>query len=305
MDRREFLKLQAGAALLAAGAASGVLSPGKAFSQANPDIAVVEGAPGAATRASVELLGGMGRFVKKGDRVVIKPNMSFTEGPDSASTTHPEVVSALARMCLESGASSVLVLDNTLFDPESCMKKTGIRDACAEVSGGLVHALSDDAFFQEKKIENGHVLTDALVMKDVLRADKIIAAPVAKSHSGAGVSLSMKGMMGLVLERGIMHRKGLHESIVDLCTIIPAHLAVVDATRVLTSNGPRGPGKVIRPGKVIASADMVAADAYTVASFEWYGKMYKPRQVRHIRMAHEQGLGRMDVENLTVKSLRL
>jgi uncharacterized protein (DUF362 family) len=139
-------------------------------------------------------------------------------------------------------------------------------------------------------------------MRDVLEADVLIAAPVAKSHGSSGVSLSMKGMMGLIWNRSVMHwRYDLHASIVDLCTILRPGLTLIDATRVLTTNGPGGPGTVIRPDTVIASRDMVAADAMTVQMFEWYGRKMEPRQVRHIKLAHERGLGRMDVGNLSVR----
>ena len=139
------------------------------------------------------------------------------------------------------------------------------------------------------------------IMTEVLEADVLIAAPVAKHHGGAGVSLTMKGMMGLIYNRGVMHsRYDLHTSIVDLCTRLKAHLALIDATRVLTTNGPGGPGKVERPRTVIASRDMVAADAMAVSMFRWYDKQVEPRQVKYIRMAHERSLGRMDVENLRV-----
>jgi uncharacterized protein (DUF362 family) len=141
-------------------------------------------------------------------------------------------------------------------------------------------------------------------MKDVLDSQVLIAAPVAKSHGSTGVSLSMKGMMGLVWNRSIMHwRHNLHDAIVDLCTVLKPSLVVVDATRVLTSDGPGGPGTVITPRTVVASRDMVAADAYTVQAFEWYGQKLGPDKVRHIRLAHERGLGRMDVQSLIVKKV--
>ena len=144
------------------------------------------------------------------------------------------------------------------------------------------------------------------VMQDVLEADVLIAAPVAKSHGSAGVSLSMKGMMGLVYNRWVMHvRYDLHESIVDLASLLKPQLTVIDATRVLSTDGPSGPGKVLRPNTVIASHDMVAADAQAIQMFEWYGRRFAPRQVKHVRIAHERGLGRMDVENLTKKEVRL
>jgi len=110
--------------------------------------------------------------------------------------------------------------------------------------------------------------------------------------------------MGLIWDRRIMHsRYNLNTSIVDMNLKVKPHLAIIDATRVLTTGGPGGPGKVITPGEVIASADPVAADAMAVASYEWYGRRMQPHQVPHIRQAHERGLGRMDIENLQVKRL--
>ncbi len=138
-------------------------------------------------------------------------------------------------------------------------------------------------------------------MKDVLTAVCLIAAPTAKSHHATGVSLSMKGMMGLVYDRWTMHQQGLNGAVVSLAAFLKPKLVVVDATRVLSTNGPRGPGEIIPMNTIIASADMVAADAKTVEMCTWYGKRFKPRQIEHIRLAHEQGLGRMDIEKLVVK----
>jgi uncharacterized protein (DUF362 family) len=138
-----------------------------------------------------------------------------------------------------------------------------------------------------------------MVMKDVLESDVLISAPVAKSHGSTGVSLSMKGMMGLIWNRGIMHYlHDLDESIVDLSTLLKPALVVVDGTRVLSTNGPGGPGRVLKMDTVIASGDMVSADAMAVSMFEWYGRKMEPRQVRHIRLAHERRLGRMDIEGM-------
>jgi uncharacterized protein (DUF362 family) len=158
------------------------------------------------------------------------------------------------------------------------------------------------SFYQEAEIAGAVDMHRNSFMRDVLEADVLIAAPVAKSHSGAGVSLSLKGQMGLILDRGAMHsRYDLAPAIVDLNMRLKPNLAVIDATRVLTTGGPGGPGKVITPGEVIASADPVAADALAVASYEWYGQKLQPRQVTHIRLAHERGLGRMDVENMIIR----
>jgi uncharacterized protein (DUF362 family) len=269
-----------------------------------PDVAVVKGEAGPATRAAVNLLGGMGRFVKAGQKVVIKPNMSFAQGVDSATTTHPEVVREVLIMCKEAGAAKIRVLDHSLQNAEKSLQNSGILDSCNSVEEGICRHLMDASFYQDADLPAAKEMHSNAFMRDVLEADVLIAVPVAKSHGSAGVSLSLKGQMGLILSRGIMHsRYSLADSIVDLNSFIRPHLAIIDATRVLTSNGPGGPGLVIRPGEVIASADPLAADATAVASYEWYGRKITPKQVKHLQLAFERGLGRLDIENLITKRI--
>ena len=275
-----------------------------ALADGTPDVGIAKGSPAAATRAAVELLGGMGRFVKAGQKVVIKPNMSFARDPESATNTHPEVVREVLVMCKEAGASRIRVLDHSLQDPEKSLDLSGIRPACNSVEEGICHHLLGAGFYREDSLPEATEMRTNAFMRDVMDADVLIAVPVAKSHSSAGVSLSMKGQMGLIMDRRIMHaRYDLSTAIVDLNSRIKPHLAIIDATRVLTTGGPGGPGHVIKPGEVIASADPVAADATAVAAYEWYGKKMQPRQVPHIRMAHERGLGRMDIENLLTRTV--
>ena len=302
MDRRRFLKWQM-QGLLALGASGPLFGLARsALADVRPDIAVAKGSPAAAARAAVDLLGGMGRFVKAGDKVVIKPNMSFARSPEEAANTHPDVVREVLVLCKEAGAGQVRVLDHSLMDPERSLELSGIRAACDGVEEGICRHLMAESFYREADIMSAAEMHSNAFMRDVLEADVIIAVPVAKSHGGAGVSLSLKGQMGLIYDRRSMHsRYSLDASIVDLNGLIRPHLAVIDATRVLSTNGPNGPGTVLTPGEVIASADPVAADATAVASYEWYGRMMQPRQVAHIRLAHERGLGRMDIENLVTR----
>ncbi len=296
MDRRMFLRQVKG--MLCFAGVSMLFPSGLRAQQKTPDIAVVKGSIAPAVKKAVEMLGGIDRFVKKGNRVVIKPNMSFDTGPERASNTHPEVVKTLAEMCRKAGAGRVLVLDNPLRPAERCIENSGKGAACSSIERGMARTVTDASRFSEVDIPDGQSLKNTDVMKEVLSADVLIAAPVAKTHSGAGVSLSMKGMMGLIYNRRVMHRLDLHESIVDLASILTPQLTVIDASRVLSTGGPGGPGKVLTPDTIIASADMVAADAYTVSAFEWYGGRYAPEQIRHIRLAHQRKLGRMDIENL-------
>jgi uncharacterized protein (DUF362 family) len=297
MNRRTFLKWQMHG-LLWLGAAP-LLGAKDVCAAAFPDVAVAKGAPAAAARAAVEALGGMSRFVRPGQKVVIKPNMSFARGPESGSTTHPEVLRAVLVMCKEAGASRIRVLDHSLQDAEQSLARSGIRDACDGVEPGICRHLMEAGLYREAALDQASEMRTNAFMLDVLEADVIIAVPAAKSHASTGVSLSMKGQMGLIWDRRGMHsRYNLDASIVDLNTRIKPHLAIIDATRVLTSGGPGGPGEVITPGEVIASADPVAADATAVASYPWYGRTFRPDQVRHIKLAHERGLGRMDIENM-------
>lgn len=304
MSRRGFLRYNARLLLWTAAISAGLRLPRPAAAGEIPDIALAVGDRVPATRAAVDLLGGMGRFVKPGQKVVIKPNMSFAGGPEDATDTNPEVVRELVAMCREAGAERVRVLDHTLRREERCIE--GVQKACEVHGDDIVQAVSRSRFFKETPIPEGRQMTETDVMREVLEADVLIAAPVAKSHSGAGVSLSMKGMMGLVYNRGVMHsRYDLHESIVDLASLLKPALVVVDGSRVLSTNGPGGPGRVLKMDTIIASADMVAADAQAVAMFEWYGRKLQPRNVKHIRIAHERGLGRMDVENLRLKQVQV
>lgn len=305
MNRREFIKKTVeGTAYAAAGIALHGLLPGIAGADRKPDIVVVNGSQGPATRAAVNALGGMGSFVKSGDRVVIKPNMSFPNPPDRATTTHPVVVRELMVMCFDAGAASVLVLDNPLRKVELCLEKSELKGLCENLPRARVEGLTNEIFFRQVKVPAGKELNTTMVMRRVLEADVLIAAPVAKSHSATGVSLAMKGMMGLIYDRRVFHRSlDLNTAIVDLCTILRPKLTVVDASRILTTGGPGGPGKVVTLNKIIASTDMVAADAMAVELGTWYGRKFKGEQVKHIQLAHERGLGNMDIAGQVVKEV--
>jgi len=305
MNRREFLKRSAQYAAVGAAGMSlpGMIEP-VCSAEKEPNIIVANGGPGPATRAAIAAFGGMGRFVKRGDKVVIKPNMSFPNPPDWGTTTHPDVVRELTLMCVEVGASSVLVLDNPLRSSELCLVRSGLRKACEDLPQTHVQGLSSKAFYEMIKIPEGKALFSTMVMKKVLEADVLIAAPVAKSHSATGVSLALKGMMGLIYDRKDFHLNlDIDVAVVDLCTVLKPKLTVIDASRILSEGGPGGPGKVIPMNKIIASRDMVAADSMAVELGTWYGRKFKSRQVKHIQIADQRGLGHMDLSSQTIKEV--
>jgi uncharacterized protein (DUF362 family) len=294
ISRRQFLKATAGIAVGLA-ADSSLL-----YAAEEADLAVISGEPAAAAKKALEAIGGMSRFVKKGQRVVIKPNMSFAKTPDFAATTHPLVVAAVARACIEAGAGTVLVLDHTLQRAELCLERTGIRDACKGLPGVHVLAMQDRKFFQEIRIPQGKVLEKVEVLKDILDS-VLISVPVAKSHSATGVSLGLKGLMGLIWDRESFHfRFNINQGIADLATVIKPSLTVLDATRAMTTGGPGGPGDVKKPNLIVAGADPVAVDSYGVGIVPWYGRSFNGRQVEHLLIAHQRGLGKIDVEKLKI-----
>jgi len=296
MTRRKFLKTAAaGVALGLAG------SPSFSFAKEEYDLAVVSGEPVAATRKALEVLGGISRFVKKGQQAVLKPNMSFSRTPEFAATTHPLVVATVAQACMEAGASQVLVLDHTLHRAELCLERTGIRDACKGITGVHVLAVQERKFFNEVKIPKGKVLESAEVVKEILDGHILINIPVAKSHSATGVSLGMKGLMGLIWNRESFHAQyNIGQAIADLGTAIKPVLTILDATRALVSGGPGGPGEVKKPNLIVAGTDPVAVDSYGVSIVPWYGQNFKGRQVEHLLAAYQHGLGKIDVDQLKV-----
>ncbi|MCX5908432.1 MAG: DUF362 domain-containing protein [Deltaproteobacteria bacterium] len=268
MDRRQFLKSAAAAGLaLSLGGNSALLS-----AKENYDLAVISGDPAAATLKALEAIGGISRFVKKGQKVVLKPNMSFARPPEGASTTHPLVVTTVARACLEAGAERVTVIDHTLARAEACLDLSGIQKACQGIKGVYVFAIQDKKFFREVKVPQGKVLEKVEIAKEVLESDVLISIPVAKTHSATGVSMGIKGFMGLIWERGPFHYKfDINEALADLATVIKPQLTILDATRALVTGGP-----------------------------PWYGQNFKGRQVEHLLAASKRGLGQIETDSLKI-----
>ncbi|HYB19890.1 MAG TPA: DUF362 domain-containing protein [Thermodesulfobacteriota bacterium] len=296
ISRREFLKTAG------AGLALGIIGkPGLLMAKDDHDLVVINGDPAAATRKALEAMGGISRFVKKGQRVVLKPNMSFNNPPDRATTTHPLVVATVAEVCLEAGAQRVAVLDYPLRKGELCLERSGIRDACKSIKGVHVAALEERKFFREIKVPQGKIFDRVEVMSEVLECDVLINLPQAKSHSATGVSLGIKGLMGLIWDRWSFHSKyDIDQALADLATVLKPQLTILDATRALVSGGPGGPGEVVKPNLIIAGIDPVAVDSYAVGIAPWYGQNFKGRQVKHLLMANQRGLGKVDLDQMKI-----
>jgi uncharacterized protein (DUF362 family) len=267
-------------------------------------LAVARGAdPAAITRAAVDSLGGINRFVKSGDEVIVKPNIcNASYGPEYASTTNPMVVATLVSLCLEAGAARVRVMDLPFSGTAvQAYKVSGIREA-VERAGGQMEVMSMAKYTDVAFPTSARDLKTWKVYPDILQANVFINVPIAKTHDAATLTLAMKNLMGVVLNRASLHLS-LHQRIADLSTLIKPTLNVIDGVRVLTKNGPTGGSLdyVVQANTVIASHDIVAADAYAAQLF--FNK--KPEQVGYIRLGSEMGLGRTDLENLDVAQVSL
>jgi uncharacterized protein (DUF362 family) len=256
--------------------------------------------PAELARRAIAAVGGIERFVKPGADVIVKPNICTAyHGPEYAATTNPQVVAAIVSLCLGAGARRVRVMDYPFGgSAQSAYAVSGIADA-VNAAGGQMEVMSSMRY-RDVTIPQGRALKKTKIYGDILDADTVINVPIAKDHGSATLTLSMKNLMGTVYSRNTMHAQGLHQSIADLCTVVRPQLAVVDATRILLRNGPTGGNldDVKQTDTVIASADMVAADAYAATLFGLTGK-----DVGYVRLGSEMGLGQMDLGAIKVEEI--
>ncbi|MFW5989659.1 MAG: DUF362 domain-containing protein, partial [Desulfosudaceae bacterium] len=244
MDRRDFLK-QVGlwyAGVMTAAPVFRITSRAMAAPSGRPEIVVSRGDDIDRMAAAVlEQMGGMGRFVSKGARVVIKPNIGWDRTPEQAANTHPRVVVALAALALDAGAASVAVFDRPCNEERRCYNNSGIKPALDAMGDRRVKCeYIDDRRFVPVKIERGRSLQEWDFYKDALEADCYINVPIAKHHGLTGLTLGMKNIMGVIGgRRGRIHQD-IARNLADLNTVIQPALTMIDATRVLLRNGPQG-----------------------------------------------------------------
>ncbi|MGB4704202.1 MAG: DUF362 domain-containing protein [Candidatus Saccharicenans sp.] len=290
MERRDFLKN-----LIIGGLALKFNPP--TFSQtSSPELAVVEGdSPRAITREALKMLGGMSRFVRRGDRVLIKPNIGWDRTPEMTACTNPEVVAALVEMALEAGAREVIVMDHTINQPQRCYTRSGIQEAARAAGARVLY--TDEKRLKRMNIK-GEWLKEWEVFQDFVEVDRLINVPVAKVHSLSRVTLGLKNWLGAIGgNRNQLHQK-IDQAVVDLGAFFKPALTVLDAYRVLFRNGPQG-GRVsdTRLQKtVVAGIDPVAVDAYGATFFD-----LKPQDLTFLKLAQNRGLGIFELEKVKIE----
>jgi len=303
--RRDFLKRTAGATALgmaapellgAEGSAEALQMAVARWKGAKPeDEPKVEEIAEKLTRDALTALGGMKRFVSRGDVVWIKPNISIHTVEQFAANTNPDVVASLCRLCYDAGAGKVKVGDNSAYGADKAYPMSGIEAAVKAVDAEVVY-LAQEKF--SKCGVNGEFLKDWPVYTEMLAADLLINVPIVKHHALTGVTIGMKNMMGMVGGRRPLWHDAIDTCLADITAFVKPRLNVMDAIRVLVRHGPNGGDMkdVAFKGVVAAGTDVVAIDA---AGAELIG--IDPTRVTTIQTAHRRGLGVIDFRSLRLK----
>ncbi|MCU0455180.1 MAG: DUF362 domain-containing protein [Bacteroidales bacterium] len=306
MRRRDFLRNSAGAGL-AAGAALTLGGYDKLWSpvRMNPKydmVAVMGGSPEAMFDLGIQELGGMGVFVQKGQKVLLKPNIGWDRTPEFAATTSPALVARIIEHCLKAGAKEVYVFDHTCDNWVNCYRNSGIEKA-AKGAGAKVVPGNSENYYQKVEIPGGIKLKSAKVHELLLSTDVFINVPVLKDHNSTRMTGCLKNMMGVVWDRGFWHSNNLNQCIADyaLYEKKPA-LNVLDCYNVMVKNGPQGVSKedVVQMKAQILSTDWVAVDAAATR----YLKI-DTEKIEYIPFAHKMGLGNMKLETLNIRRIQM
>jgi len=306
MDRRDFLKnMLGGTVVVGSSLAFGDYSRVFAATGMQPApydlVAVKGGEPDQMFDKAMASLGGMENFIPRGSKVVVKPNIGWDVPPDRGGNTHPKLVRRIIEQCLQAGAREVSVFDHTCDTWSRCYKNSGIENAVKDAGGKIVPA-NNEGYYQTVAVPQGKRLTEAKVHELVLDTDVFINVPVLKHHSSSMVTIGMKNLMGIVWDRWYWHRNDLHQCIADFVSYRKPTLTVVDAYNVMKQNGPRGVsvGDVVTMKSLIVSTDPVAADAAAALIFGT-----PPSDIRHIQLAADMGLGRINLKELAISRIKM
>jgi uncharacterized protein (DUF362 family) len=252
------------------------------------------------TRSAIEALGGMGRFVSKGNVVWVKPNIAWDRRPEQAACTNPDVVAALVEMCFQAGARKVAVGDNPCNSPQRTFPRSGIQSA-AEKAGAQCYFM-DERKFRKMVIKGARVLKEWEIYGDVVEADRIVNVGIVKQHSLTGAVLGMKNLMGVAGGARNRFHQDIANTVADLAGFIRPQLVVLDAVRVLAANGPAGGNlaDVKRRDTIVAGVDQVAVDAFGATLLG-----LRPQDIGYVVEGHARGLGNMNYAALSPARLEV
>lgn len=304
-ERREFLKKSLVAGVSVGGSllwgTSDRLFAKASASIASDLVAVKNGEPEAMFDHAISMMGGMKKFVKKGQTVLVKPNIGFARKPDIGATTNPLLVKSIVAHCIGAGAKKVYVFDNVATSSygmaKKCYKESGIEEA-AKSAGAIVAPGDSEKYYQKVTIPGAKALVSTEVHELVLETDVFINVPILKNHRYTYQSIAMKNLMGVVWDRMKYHYSDLEQCIADFCLFKKPDLNIVDAYRVMWRFGPQGgtPEDTALKKTLLISRDIVAVDA---AASKIYGM--EPKRIRYIQLGHDQNIGNMNLNQLNIQ----
>jgi uncharacterized protein (DUF362 family) len=306
MRRRDFFKTSIGAGVAAGTALSlGGYEKLWASSPAGTKydmVAVMGGNPDAMFDLGIQELGGMGTFVQKGQKVLVKPNIGWDVIPELAANTNPLLVKRIIEHCFKAGAKEVYVFDHTIDNWANTYKNSGIEKAAKSAGAKVVPANSEN-YYQSIEIPGGVKLKNAKVHEILLDTDVFINVPILKDHNSTRMTACLKNNMGLVWDRGFWHSNNLHQCIADYALFEkkPA-LNIIDCYNVIVKHGPQGVSKedlVLMKSQIITT-DWVAGDT---AAAKMLG--IDPQKIDYIPIAHKMGLGNMNINSLSIKRIKM
>jgi uncharacterized protein (DUF362 family) len=262
-------------------------------------VTVTNGSPSQLVVEAMKALGGMQRFISRGDIVVLKPNIGWDRVPQQAANTNPDVVKKVAELCFEAGAKKVIVTDVSCNDARRCFQRSGIAPSAASVGATIL--LPEERKFRDYRL-GGELLSVWPVYTPIIEADKIINLPIVKHHNLCHATMGLKNWYGILGGRRNQLHQNIDMGVADLANFLRPTLTILDAYRVLISNGPQG-GNLndVRMMKTIAAGtDPVAIDAFGATLLG-----LQPEQLGYLKIAQQRGLGRMDFTQLNVKKVNL
>lgn len=311
MDRRDFLKtLAVTGAVMTVQSSEAMDVLAQTFTNAGGNkvdlVAVMGGEPEAMFRRAIAEMGGMKSFIKPGQKVVVKPNIGWDKSPELAGNTNPKLITEIVKQCFAAGAKEVTVFDHTCDDWQKCYKNSGI-EAAAKAAGAKVMPAHLESYYRNVSLPQGKKLKNAKIHEAILNCDVWINVPVLKHHGGAQLTISMKNHMGIVWDRGFFHQNNLQQCIADICTLQKkAVLNVVDAYRIVKTNGPQGrsASDVVLTKGLFISQDIVAVDTAAAKFFNQVREMPLDT-VGHLANGEALKIGIMNLDKLNIKRIKI
>jgi uncharacterized protein (DUF362 family) len=306
MDRRKFIQKSFLAGIAAGSIPSlskySYLFGNSIYPLSTTDLVAIKGGEADAMfDKGIEALGGMKKFVKKGQTVVVKPNIGWDVIPEKAANTNPLLVKRIIKHCFDAGAKDVFVFDNTCDNWTKCYSNSGIEKA-AKDAGAKVVSGAKESYYQDVSVKGATNLKKTKVHELILESDVFINVPILKHHSSSHLTIGLKNLMGIVWDRGYWHQNDLHQCIADFGLFRKPDLNIIDAYNVLKQNGPRGisGNDVLKMKSQIISTDIVAADA---AAAKLFG--VEPDDIPYIVLADKMKIGKKDLSKLSINRIKM